>query len=139
MGEAVKFIEKSENHKLKVSEIGVGSFALGLSILMESKKTMEFIGGDISSEALEVARMNLFRHKNVISSINKIELVKSDRFEEIEGQFDLIVSNPPYIKRSQASSVHKNVLGFEPDISLFLEDTDYDEWFKKFFKGFAKS
>ena len=60
--EASKFIDKVEADEVKVSEVGVGSFALGLSLLMECKKQIEFTGGDISREALEVAKINLFRH-----------------------------------------------------------------------------
>lgn len=58
----------------------------------------------------------------------------------MKGPFDLIVSNPPYIKKdADLKEVHPQVALFEPHLALFLEDATYDEWFKDFFESIFKN
>jgi len=65
-----------------------------------------------------------------------VEFVLSDRMEKFNGIFDLVLSNPPYIKRvSDKGSVHTQTLEHEPDVALFLDDENYEEWFLTFFNG----
>lgn len=136
--DSVKFLNSSKSNKLKVAEVGVGSFALGLSILSDLDRPVDFTGGDISKAALEVAQINLYRQRFKLLPQNTANLIVSDRLEGFNSEYDLIVSNPPYIKRSQESFVHDQVLEFEPDISLFLDDEEHDEWFLTFFEDAYK-
>lgn len=134
---AITFIEKKYHPNLKVAEVGVGSFALGLSILIDLKHPISFWGGDISSEALEVARTNLFRLQSKIHTQSKIKLALSDRLKETNEKFDLIVSNPPYIRETDKKTVHESVDSAEPHLALYLADDIYIEWFEEFFKEAA--
>lgn len=133
--DALNFILKSKKTELRVAEVGVGSFAIGLSILVDSEKKLQFVGGDISTEAIEVAVINLNRLKNKLNQKHSIQLIESDRLSQFESNYDLIVSNPPYIKRSQSNSVHKQVLDYEPELALFLSDDEHDIWFSEFFES----
>ena len=133
--ESIKIIRKNFYSGYKVAEVGVGSFCIGLSILMEINSPIEYIGGDIDQSALEVAEINLFTLKNNLYSGHKISLLKSDKMENLSGNFDLIISNPPYIKVKEGlAGVHPQTLKYEPSIALFLEDSDYEQWFDLFFK-----
>ena len=113
-----------------VLDIGTGSGVILLSLLAAGVGT-HGIGGDISSGALEVAKINTARLK----LSEQVSLIQSDRFEKIKSSFDLIVSNPPYIKvKSHRSLVQDNVHQFEPHEALYLPDTEYEKWFETFFK-----
>ena len=78
---------------------------------------------DISAEALEVARMN------AADNDTEVELIQGDvlslgRQPVVGGQWDLIVSNPPYIAESEKDSMQANVLDYEPSQALFVSDAD---------------
>lgn len=116
-----------------MAELGVGSFCIGLSILKKKHKNIElYVGTDISSQALEVAEINLFRAQESIKEA-QVKLLQMDRFSELKGEFDFIFSNPPYIKESQALSVHEQVHSFEPHVALYISDKNYQDWFKELF------
>lgn len=133
---ALNTIEKSKKKTLKVAEVGIGSGCIGLSLLASAQKKIEFWGGDISSEALCVCEYNFFKLSYLISSRHSFRLLHSDRLQKFpQKYFDLIVSNPPYIKEDEdRGKVHKTTLNHEPQIALFLEDSEYDSWFLGFFK-----
>lgn len=133
--DALSFVKKCGPSRPRVAEVGIGSFALGLSILIDSNKPIDFWGGDISKHALEVARINLYRQRFKINPASTIELSLSDRLEKSTKFFDLIISNPPYIKESQTAGVHAQVLNFEPKLALFLPDSEHDKWFMDFLKS----
>jgi release factor glutamine methyltransferase len=64
-----------------------------------------------------------------------VNLVLSNLCEKIDGKFDLIVSNPPYIKESSHRNlVHSSVDQHEPHVALYLPDDTYDIWFRNFFQ-----
>jgi len=135
---ALKFIHESSLEHLNIAEIGIGSFALGLSILIDTKKSINFWGGDISDDALDVAKINLFRHEKQIAMNKKIQLEKCDRLIGMTQKFDLILTNPPYIKeQNDLAGVHHQTISFEPHLALFLPDDLYDSWFDLLFKDSA--
>jgi release factor glutamine methyltransferase len=76
---------------------------------------------DISREALEVARRNAYRHG---VNVRFIEYDMLDLSSFPYGDFDLIVSNPPYVLESERSSMCSNVLDYEPAVALFVPDGD---------------
>ncbi|MFT6630874.1 MAG: release factor glutamine methyltransferase [Bacteriovoracaceae bacterium] len=134
--DSISYIEKHYKNKYRVAEIGTGSFIIGLTILMEVNKPLFFIGGDLSSEALEVSRLNLFKLKSKIHPESYIELIKSDKLLSIEGEYDFIVSNPPYIKsQKDLSGVHFQTDKYEPHMALYLEDEIFDSWFEDLFQS----
>ena len=97
-----------------VLELGTGSGVIAISLACEWKE-VNVVATDISEAALLVAQKNA---KN-FSVENKVDFLKSDWFEAIEGKFDLIISNPPYIGLSESSEISQEVLNYDPDIALF--------------------
>ena len=94
-------------------EVGVGSGCIILSILDEINH-LKGVGIDISHRALEVCKINSKR----LNLANRIRLYKSDIDKFDIGKYDLIVSNPPYICRSDLNNLMKDVIGFEPKNAL---------------------
>ena len=123
----------------RILDLGTGSGAIVLSILMDLKNPIEAVASDLSQDALKVARKNYFEHQYKISNAHQITFIQSDKFEKIEGIFDFIFSNPPYIKRTaDLDAVHDSVKKLEPHLALYLDDEIYDQWFIDFFKGIDK-
>jgi len=98
---------------------GSGCIAVALSHRIPEAEVTAL---DISDEALEIARENGRRHGA------DVEWIKDDALGgmgRLAGRrFDVIVSNPPYIPRSEMASMHRNVTGYEPHIALFVDDSD---------------
>lgn len=115
----------------RLLDVGVGSGVILLSLLDQGVGASG-VGVDLSLEALNVAKINARRLK-----LNeKVEWVQCDRFSGVQGIFDLIVSNPPYIKaNSHRHLVHSSVDAHEPHMALYLPDEDYEAWFQAFFLG----
>lgn len=122
-------VNKHKNQITKVLDVGTGSGVILLSLLKHHVGHVG-LGVDISEDALEVARVNA-RRLNVNATF-----AKSDRLKNVGGTFDLIVSNPPYIKpHSHKSLVHASVDKYEPHEALYISDDEYDLWFEEFFKS----
>lgn len=113
----------------RILDVGTGSGVILLSLLAANVGKVG-VGVDISSEALEIARINTKK----LNLESKTTLILSDRLQKVEGVFDLIVSNPPYIKASSHRElVHDSVDAHEPHTALYLPDDYYVFWFEDFF------
>ena len=99
--------------KINFLEVGVGSGCLILSILKE-KKLFSGIGIDISNHAIKICRINAKK----LRVENRIKLFKSDIDNFSIGKYDLIISNPPYIKKLDLKSLKKDIVNFEPWLAL---------------------
>ena len=99
--------------KLNILEIGVGSGCILLSILKE-RKNFYGTGIDISKSCLKISKLNAIKLK--VSS--KLKLFKSNVDKFNLGKYDLIISNPPYIKKSNLKYLEKDVAQFEPKLAL---------------------
>ena len=99
--------------KINFLEIGVGSGCLILSILKE-KKLFFGTGIDISNHSIKISNINAKKLKIE----NRIKLFKSDIDNFNLGKYDLIISNPPYIKKLDFRSLKKDVVNFEPWLAL---------------------
>ena len=97
-----------------VLDLGTGSGVIAISLACEWKE-VHVVATDISEAALLVAQKNA-RYFNVQ---DKIDFLKSDWFEAIEGKFDLIISNPPYIGLSEINEISQEVLNHDPELALF--------------------
>ena len=98
------------NQSLRILDLCTGSGAIAIS-LSKILNTQVF-ASDVSTKALEVAEKN-----NVLNN-SKVEFIESNLFEQINGEkFDIIVSNPPYIKNEEIKSLSKQVQN-EPYIAL---------------------
>lgn len=119
----------------KILDVGTGSGVIIISLLQEVNTPVKAMASDVSRDALAVAKRNYFNLEYTIPKETELHFIESDRLEKINEKFHLIVSNPPYIKRNEDESlVHPQVFKYEPHLALFLNDENYDEWFKKFFK-----
>lgn len=104
-----KVIEICKNlEKPKILDLCTGSGAIAISLCRHLKHT-QIIGTDISEEALEIAKKN--------DKAKEIKFIKSNLFENIEERFDIIVSNPPYIKTKEIQNLSKEVQK-EPHLAL---------------------
>lgn len=99
--------------KLRILDIGTGSGALLLALLSELPNAVG-IGTDVSAPALAVARGNAER--NGLAA--RCTFVECDIAQGVEGPFDLIVSNPPYIPRDEIASLAPEVRDYAPSLAL---------------------
>ena len=109
-----KTLELTKNKSnLKVLEIGVGSGCILLSILKE-RKSFYGTGIDISKKTIEICKINC---KNLGLS-SRVKLFKTDIDNFRYGKYDLIISNPPYIKKFDLKYLEKEVSFYEPKPAL---------------------
>ena len=77
------------------------------------------IGTDISTEAIMIATQNATKH-NVL---NRLQIINSNWFDDLEDQqFDIIVSNPPYISKDEIEYIAPETLKYEPNLALFAQN-----------------
>ncbi len=104
----IKRINDKFSSKVDILDIGTGTGCI--AITLANKVSSNVVGVDISLKALEVANKNN-RYEN------KVNFILSDIFSNVEGKFDVIVSNPPYIRKDE--TVMDIVLKNEPSIALY--------------------
>jgi release factor glutamine methyltransferase len=97
--------------ELRVLDLCTGSGAVAISLAVY-RKDCSVLASDISSKALEVAKINA--NKN---NVENIELIESNMFQNINEKFDIIISNPPYIEKEEIKKLSKEVQK-EPIIAL---------------------
>ncbi|WP_317207119.1 peptide chain release factor N(5)-glutamine methyltransferase [Flavobacterium chungbukense] len=116
--------EKSK--KIKILDIGTGSGCIAIS-LAKNLPNAEVVAIDVSKKALETAKRNAVRN-NVDVTFVLQDILKE---EELRCQFDIIVSNPPYVRNLEKAEIKKNVLDYEPHLALFVEDNDALIFYRK--------
>ena len=122
--ELVRLMLKEDLDGKEILDIGTGSGCIAIS-LAKNLPNAKVSALDISKEALEVAKENA-RLNNV-----NIEFIHADIFEyQSDKKYDIIVSNPPYVTESEKSQMKQNVLDFEPELALFVEDDDPIKYYK---------
>ena len=110
---------ENKNSKIhpKILDIGVGSGIIGITAALEIESSY-VLGVDISDKALETAQKN-----KEILKVSNIKFLKSDLFENVEfREFDMIVSNPPYISLNEVGIMSDDTLLHEPSEALFAEN-----------------
>ena len=100
-------------HYLRILDIGVGSGCILLSILDE-RKNFYGSGVDISKNSLEISKLNAKK----LFVDERVKFYKSDVDKFNQGKYDLIVSNPPYIKTCDLKYLESDVIKFEPKLAL---------------------
>jgi release factor glutamine methyltransferase len=125
----VDLLVQSRQRFQKVLDVGTGSGVILLSLLRR-EVAQSGVGVDISEKALAICRINADRLGL------QVKLLAGDRLRPVDEKFDLIVSNPPYIKASaHRQLVHSGVDRHEPHLALYLPDAEYEQWFKEFFEA----
>ncbi len=101
---------QSEGRKIRVLDLCTGSGAIALAVALKSGA--EVSASDVSEGALQVARAN------ALNADADIKFIKSDMWTDIADEFDVIVSNPPYIPTEDIKTLDGRVKGFEPLLAL---------------------
>jgi release factor glutamine methyltransferase len=114
-------VNDSKNTASKIIDIGTGSGCIAIS-LKKSLPKVKILAIDISKKALEIAKKNAQSNNAEISftKFNILDIETNKRF----AKFDIIVSNPPYVREQEKSLMAKNVLNFEPYEALFVSNQD---------------
>ena len=139
--ELVEWIIKSTKYeiqstKLRILDIGTGSGCIAIS-LAKNIPNAEVSAIDVSEKALATAKKNAEINKVEVDFINVDILKINDLVElptsnfQLPTQFDIIVSNPPYVRNLEKAEIKSNVLEYEPHLALFVEDTDALLFYRK--------
>ncbi len=117
--ELVYRIAETAPRGARILDVGTGSGAIAIT-LAKLVKESEVVAIDISREALTIAERNAKRLGV------KVDFIEADALGDLSalGEFDIIVSNPPYIPQSDIVDMRKNVVNYEPHTALFVPDND---------------
>lgn len=117
--ELVEWIIQENQHKknIRILDIGTGSGAIAIA-LAKNLPNAEVWALDVSEQALQMAQ------KNAISSQVSITFLQEDilKVKDLPEKFDVIVSNPPYVRELEKVEIKSNVLNFEPHLALFVSN-----------------
>ena len=114
----VEEVLKHLHDGMRILDIGTGSGCILLSLLRYSNDCFG-VGADISDGALRLADGNATIVLQEDTDVEeRVRFVKSDLFEKIEGQFEIIVSNPPYIRRADIEDLMPEVRDHDPRVAL---------------------
>jgi len=126
--ELVDWIIKDFKDKKSISilDVGTGSGCIAIA-LSKNLPNASVVALDVSSDALKIAR------QNAIDNEVEIEFVEADilDWDSTNMQFDVIVSNPPYVRELEKQMMSANVLDHEPQLALFVEDDDALLFYRK--------
>ena len=122
--ELVRLILNEDLDGKEILDIGTGNGCIAIS-LAKNLPNAKVTALDISIDALEVAKENA-RLNNV-----NIEFIHVDIFEyQTDKKYDVIVSNPPYVLESEKTLLKRNVLDFEPELALFVDDNNSLKYYR---------
>lgn len=117
--ELVRWIAEAQRGRAgRILDIGTGSGAIAIALANELPDA-ELFAIDISEDALDVARQNAAAN-GVRVRYSRCDILT----EKPDGKFDVIVSNPPYVRTSERAAMRGNVLNHEPPAALFVPDDD---------------
>jgi len=123
--ELVYRIVETAKRGARILDIGTGSGAIAIT-LAKFVKDAEVVAVDISNDALAIAERNAKRLGV------KVDFIEADALGDLSalGEFDIIVSNPPYIPQSDIVDMRRNVVDFEPHTALFVPDDDILKFYR---------
>ena len=115
-----------KSKRLKILDIGTGSGCIAVS-LAKNLPNAEVYAIDVSKKALETAK------RNAVNNNVEVTFMFQDilELEALKCNFDIIVSNPPYVRNLEKEEIKKNVLEYEPHLALFVDDHDALVFYKK--------
>ncbi len=112
---------EKENEGLRILDIGTGSGCIAIS-LAKNLNHADVTGIDISANVLKIASKNIFVNE-VMVHFTEFDILDPHDGDDL-GQFDVIVSNPPYVTQADKALMHENVLKYEPHEALFVPADD---------------
>ncbi len=115
-----------------VLELGTGSGVIAVTLACEWKE-VQVTAIDISEDALLLAQINAEK----FNVQDKIHFLKSDWFDNVEGMFDLIISNPPYVGWMEQDEISIEVKKYDPEIAIFAGNDGFDAY-KRIIPNLAK-
>jgi release factor glutamine methyltransferase len=123
---------QDDSGKIKILDIGTGSGCIAISLAKNIPNAQVF-AIDVSEKALATAQKNAEINEVNVTFVSKniLETVTLSAVEGLEQQFDIIVSNPPYVRELEKQEIKKNVLDNEPHLALFVEDNDALIFYRK--------
>jgi len=113
-------------NRVKILDIGTGSGCIAISLAKNISDSQVF-AIDVSEKALATAKENAVLNNVSVTFLQKNILETTD----LEQQFDIIVSNPPYVRNLEKVEIKRNVLENEPHLALFVEDNDALLFYRK--------
>ena len=121
--------QSQNSTNLNIIDIGTGSGCIAIA-LSKNITQAQVAAIDISEKAIEIARKNALSNGVVLTFIlqNILET------EDLNTQYDIIVSNPPYVRHLEKAAIKRNVLEHEPHLALFVEDHDALLFYRKMAK-----
>lgn len=122
----VKQLQILSNHKLNILDIGTGTGCIPIS-LAKNLKNVEVSAIDVSKKALKIAQQNALLN-NVEIHFLEVDILKANQLPQ---KYDIIVSNPPYVRELEKVEIKNNVLQNEPHLALFVEDDNPLVFYKK--------
>jgi len=102
---------------LSIADVCTGSGCLAVALALERPRA-SLVATDVSAEALDVARRNGTR----LGVSSRVRFLLTDLFRDVEGSFDLIVANPPYVRQRDRVSLQPEVRDHEPAVAIFAQD-----------------
>ncbi len=114
-------IEDSKYKEPSILDIGTGSGCIAISLAKFIQSSKVF-ATDISAGALDIARINSGKNKADVA-FRKDDILNPKLIHALP-QFDIIVSNPPYVRKNEKEMMQDNVLKYEPHLALFVPDND---------------
>jgi len=118
-----------QNTKLKIVDIGTGSGCIAIS-LAKNLPDAQVAAIDVSEKALATAKKNAVINKVTIDFICE-DVLQLSTFDFRLSTFDIIVSNPPYVRNLEKVEIKSNVLDYEPHLALFVDDDDALLFYRK--------
>ena len=115
----VKQLQILTNHKLKILDIGTGTGCIPIT-LAKNLKNVEVSAIDVSKKTLKIAQQNALLN-NVEIHFLEVDILKANKLPH---QYDIIVSNPPYVRELEKVEIKNNVLQNEPHLALFVDDNN---------------
>jgi release factor glutamine methyltransferase len=118
-----KILQENEGNQTAVLDVGTGSGCIALALKNAWRQSL-VTAIDVSAQSLELARRNA-RHNKLEVNFKRCDILEwsSCRFL-FETQFQLLVSNPPYVMQKEKENMRPNVLQHEPPLALFVPDND---------------
>ncbi len=104
---------KAKTGSLKILDMGTGSGCLALTLLAEYPNATA-LATDISIQAINVAKKNA----ESLGVCDRVRFIESNWFDSIEGEFDVIISNPPYIESDDIENLSREVSKYDPILAL---------------------